>query len=120
MGAATAWAGGVQLHRLASSPKPVDRKPTAQQWVVMGFMFAFLAEEDRMPNRRDICNHFGWRSLNAADAHIKFLVNKGFLERRGSEYRFARTERGREALERLQAKEQGEQLPTTQPEAEGA
>lgn len=97
-----------------SPATPSTRAPTAQQWAVMGFMFAYRAEEDRLPNRQEICNHFGWSSINAADTHIKFLVTKGLLERRGSGYRFARTEKGRAVLEALAAKEQGEQ-PTTTP-----
>lgn len=86
----------------AAVPRP--RAPTAMQWAVMGFLYAFHAQEDRLPTRTEICAHFGWRSVNAAESHINFLIAKGFIEKRGIHLRFARTEKGREALEALAAK----------------
>ena len=96
------------------------RVPTAMQWAVMGFMYAFRADEDRLPTRPEISSHFGWRSVNSADTHINSLVVKGFIEKRGTHIRFARTEKGRYALEALAAKEQGEQSPTTPADLETA
>lgn len=77
------------------------RAPTRMQWAVMGFLYAFHRQEDRLPTRPEICAHFGWRSVNAADSHITFLIAKGFIEKRGVHLRFARTTKGREALETL-------------------
>ena len=78
-------------------------KATALQWAVLGFMYAFRADEDRLPTRAEISGHFGWRSVNAAETHINFLIAKGFVEKRGIHLRFARTEKGRKALAALAA-----------------
>lgn len=94
--------------------------PTAMQWAVMGFLFAFHAQEDRLPTRTEICSHFGWRSVKAADSHITYLIAKGLIEKRGIHLRFARTEKGRDALEALAEKEHGEQSSTTPADLETA
>jgi SOS-response transcriptional repressor LexA len=47
----------------------------------------FIAEHQRAhqwaPTRREIAQHFGWRSLNAADEKVRALIRKGWLARRG-------------------------------------
>lgn len=83
-------------------------KPTVQQRAVLGFLFAFHADEDRLPTRAEISSHFGWSSTNAADTHVRALIESGLIEKRGPNLRFARTERGREALADLKAREQGD------------
>lgn len=97
-----------------------SRAPTAMQWAVLGFMYAFYLQEDRLPTCPDICAHFGWSSVNAAYQHISYLAAKGFIEKRGAHLRFARTEKGREALEKLAAKEQGEPSTLTPADLETA
>ena len=78
-----------------------ERQPTATQWAVMRFLFEFLSIEDRFPTRAEIAQAFGWRSPSAADDHMQALARRGFLEKRGPHFRFARTEKGARALEVL-------------------
>lgn len=104
-----AWTGGVTTHRLATKSAPAERRPTVQQWAVMGFLFAFHQKEDRLPNHPEIAAHFEWRSVNASFEHVRSLIRLGLLEKRGHYLRFARTEKGRDALAALckQAAERG-------------
>lgn len=89
------------MHTSVSTATSATRAPTAQQWAVMGFLFDFLSTEDRLPTRAEIALAFGWRSPTGADDHLKALVRRGFIEKRGTHYRFARTPKGRDAIAAL-------------------
>ncbi|CAN7449531.1 hypothetical protein LJR066_002815 [Acidovorax sp. LjRoot66] len=89
------------MHTSVSTATRAARAPTHRQWAVLAFMRRFFIEEDRLPTRTDIAAHFGWRSPNAADTHVNFLITKGFIEKRGIHLRFARTRKGSAALVKL-------------------
>jgi len=55
------------------------------------YMREFLSENDRLPNRREFAEHYGWASNNAADLTMKKFVQLGVIEPSGSYYyRFVR------------------------------
>lgn len=53
---------------------------TETQEKVLAFVAEFTARERWAPTRKEISNHFGWRSINSADTHIKALIRKGRLQ----------------------------------------
>ena len=63
---------------------------TERQSQVLKYMQRHLTAEDRMPTRKEISAYFGWKSANAAQEHINWLVKKNKLEIRGVHYRFKR------------------------------
>jgi len=65
-------------------------KLTLKQEQILDFIRAHLAEEDRVPTRLEIATHFGFKSQNAAQSHINYLIDKKKLEVRGCHYRLAR------------------------------
>ena len=67
-------------------------KLTNKQILVLYYMQQHLTAEDRMPTRKEISAHFGWKSDNAAQTHIDALVKKNKIELRGVHYRFKRSE----------------------------
>ena len=67
-------------------------KLTEANHLQIAFMREFLAENDRIPNRKEMAHHYGWKSQNAADCLMKKFVQLGVLEKSGVYYyRFART-----------------------------
>jgi repressor LexA len=56
------------------------RGPTQKQQAVLDFLRAHLAENQRMPTRREIGAHFGI-SLNAVESRLVPLEQKGFIAR---------------------------------------
>ncbi|WP_431022007.1 LexA-DNA-bind domain-containing protein [Erwinia rhapontici] len=46
---------------------------------VCRFIRDYSAENGYAPSRQDMCDNFGWKSCNAAEAHIKALMNKGAI-----------------------------------------
>ena len=64
--------------------------PTPIQWRVLGYLRQFHAEEDRLPTMDEIARQFGWASANAATVHMQALERKGWLDKRGCRWRFAR------------------------------
>lgn len=55
------------------------KKMTARQAEVFNFIKSFQEKEGWPPTRKEIAAHFGFRSLNAAEDHIKALAKKGYL-----------------------------------------
>ena len=41
-------------------------------------------ESGATPSVRQVCNHFGWASPNAAHQHLRALAHKGMVELRGA------------------------------------
>ena len=66
------------------------KKLTLKQEQILDFIRSHLAEEDRVPTRLEIAAHFGFKSQNAAQSHITYLVDKKKLEVRGCHYRLSR------------------------------
>ena len=64
--------------------------PTTTQWRVLGYLRQFHADEDRLPTMDEIARQFGWASATAALDHMRGLERKGWLEKRGCRWRFAR------------------------------
>lgn len=54
---------------------------TLQQRKVYDFLLSYRAQNGVPPSRGDICEHFGWVSLNAAQSHLIALEKKGWIER---------------------------------------
>lgn len=59
--------------------KPLDTPLTEKQTAVLAFITDFTARERWAPTRKEIADHFGWRSINAAEEHIQALITKGRL-----------------------------------------
>lgn len=57
------------------------KKPeiTSRQRQVLELVLSFSREHGYPPTRKQIAEHFGFASPNAADCHVKRLVDKGFL-----------------------------------------
>lgn len=57
-----------------------DRKPlTKRQGEVLDFIKNYLARYSVSPTIRDIAEHFGFRSHNAAAQHVQLIEAKGWL-----------------------------------------
>lgn len=52
---------------------------TARQAEILAFIRQRIAEEGAPPTRADIVRAFGFRSPNAAEAHLRALANKGAI-----------------------------------------
>lgn len=50
---------------------------TARQAEVMDFLRRFRGNNGYPPTRLDIARHFGWKSPNAAECHLRALEAKG-------------------------------------------
>lgn len=55
------------------------RELTLMQELVLDFIKKSAAINGYPPTMQEICDSFGWKSINAADTHIKALVRKGAL-----------------------------------------
>jgi len=54
---------------------------TTLQRQVLDYMRLFLLMNHELPPRWKIAADFGWSSPNAAECHLKYLEDKGMLER---------------------------------------
>ena len=54
-------------------------KLTKRQNEILGFIADTIDQEGIPPTRAEICEAFGFRSPNAAEAHLKALQNKGAI-----------------------------------------
>ena len=52
---------------------------TARQEQVLGFIRKHLSRFGRPPTRDEICRHFGFKSPNAAECHLRALEAKGAI-----------------------------------------
>ncbi|MBW7861766.1 MAG: transcriptional repressor LexA [Rhodocyclaceae bacterium] len=58
---------------------PDDRNLTPRQTEILQFIRDTLEAEGRPPTRAEICTAFGFRSPNAAEAHLRALAAKGAI-----------------------------------------
>lgn len=69
----------------------MSRPPAGASQRVLTYMRDFYLANDQLPPARLICDHFGWRSANAAHTHIRTLAKAGAIERNeAGKYRFSR------------------------------
>jgi repressor LexA len=73
------------------------QEPTKRQQQILGFIQRIQAESGATPSRREIAEHFGFKSVTAANDHINALCKKGLLKSTG----LARTLQVVSSLERL-------------------
>ncbi|RQO83507.1 MULTISPECIES: hypothetical protein [unclassified Acidovorax] len=67
------------------------KEPTEKALAVLAYCREFFAENDQLPPIHRINDHFGWKSLNAAQNHMDSLVRHRLLERNAvGKLRFAR------------------------------
>lgn len=52
---------------------------TELQEDVLKFIIRFRAEKGWPPTRKEISAHFGFKSVNSAELHLKVLKRKGFI-----------------------------------------
>ena len=52
---------------------------TPTQQSVLNYIAECLRKNGMPPTRREIANHFKWRSDNAAQAHLKLIERKGYI-----------------------------------------
>lgn len=52
---------------------------TERQSQVLEYIKQHQAQTGNCQTAKDICQHFGWRSPNAATCHIKALRKKGYI-----------------------------------------
>ena len=80
--------------RLRGKAKPPGKKvegPTQRNQDVFAFMRLFFLENDQLPPVATVCEHFGWRSLQAGQDHVDALLRHGLIERNAvGKLRFAR------------------------------
>lgn len=53
---------------------------TRRQQEIFDFIAQRIAGDGMPPTRAEICSHFGFRSPNAAEAHLRTLARKGAIE----------------------------------------
>jgi repressor LexA len=59
--------------------RPLPTQPTDKQQEVLTWVRQHVAEKGYPPTRREIADHFGFKSSNAAEAHLHGLEAKGFI-----------------------------------------
>ena len=52
---------------------------TARQLQIFDFISTQILEQHRAPTRAEIAHHFGFRSANAAECHLRALANHGVV-----------------------------------------
>jgi repressor LexA len=57
------------------------RPLTTKQAEILAFLRLTLEQEQRTPSYREICDHFGFVSLNAVTGHLIALEKKGYISR---------------------------------------
>ena len=59
----------------------IDLKPlTKRQQEIFDFIIESMANNGAPPTRQEIAHHFGFRSANASEDHLKALHKKGYIE----------------------------------------
>jgi SOS-response transcriptional repressor LexA len=64
-----------------SKPMPAATEPSTRQAEVLDFIRWFMTTHFFPPTFRHIRDHFGWKSTNAVNVHVKPLVEKGLLQK---------------------------------------
>lgn len=57
-----------------------DRALTQRQRQILGFIAEYLDSEGFPPTRSELAAHFGFRSPNAAESHLRALARKGVIQ----------------------------------------
>lgn len=55
-------------------------KLTARQQQILDYLIETIASDGMPPTRAELCRHFGFKSPNAAEDHLRALANKGAIE----------------------------------------
>jgi hypothetical protein len=80
--------------QLRGKAKPTGRKaegPTPRNLDVMAYLHHFFEQNDQLPPVATVCEHFGWKSLQAGQDHVDALLRHGLIERNAvGKLRFAR------------------------------
>lgn len=78
---------------------------TTRQAEILELIRAYLDDSGYPPTRAEICQHFGFRSPNAAEQHLRALARKGVIEIDGGSSRGIRLteERGLPVIGRVAA-----------------
>lgn len=76
---------------------------TARQGEILEFIRSTLTESGAPPTREEIARAFGFRSLNAAEQHLKALARKGLIELVAGTSRGIRLKESMRALKELVA-----------------
>jgi SOS-response transcriptional repressor LexA len=74
--------------------------PTRRQLQVLAYIDRHAKLNAYPPSIREICEHFGWASVNAAASHLRRLSGAGLVERGGGARTLRVTSDGRWALRR--------------------
>lgn len=53
---------------------------TVRQSEILGWIKSHIEQTGFPPTRFDICDHFGFKSPNAAEDHLRALERKGYIE----------------------------------------
>lgn len=80
-----------------------DRTLTARQGEILEFIRSTLTDSGAPPTREEIARAFGFRSLNAAEQHLKALARKGLIELVAGTSRGIRLKDGLRALKEMAA-----------------
>ncbi len=70
------------MTRTAAQQAYQDRRNarlTMTQQAVLDYVTEFIAEQRMSPTRREISDHFGWKSANNAQLHLLSLERKHLL-----------------------------------------
>ena len=52
---------------------------TDRQAQVLRHIAEHIVQWQRPPTRKDICRHFGWSAVNAAEQMVQVLAGKGYI-----------------------------------------
>lgn len=67
------------LSEVTATNPPCEKVLTGRQREVLAFLKKFTQEKGYPPTRKDIADHFGWSSTNAAQDHLRAMAKKGFV-----------------------------------------
>lgn len=57
----------------------VHSKLTDKQWEVLQFLKLFIERRGIPPTRHELADAFEWKSVNAADQHLRLIEKKGYI-----------------------------------------
>lgn len=62
--------------------RPLTREPlTKTEAAVHRYVSRYVKKHGYSPSHREVCDHFGWRSLATTNEYLGRLVGKGWLAR---------------------------------------
>lgn len=72
------------MHHVLSAPRPLPtgqrRDLTKAQAGIFSYLLAYSRDNCRAPTRREIAEHFGFKSQTAAQDHLEALQRKGYVQ----------------------------------------